>query len=82
MSHVWHKSASKMYLPVLQEREATKVMSLGLPLLQFHPGLVYAALVYVAGHTHHKWHHGVSHPENSGTPPLGLGQPPMTVQAV
>jgi len=65
-----------MYLPVLREREVAKVMSLGLQMLQCHPGLVYAA-----GHTHHQWHRGVSHPENSGTPP-GSGQLPVTIQVV
>jgi len=81
MPHGWHKSAAEMYLPVLQEREAAKVMSLGMRLLQCHHGLVYCALVYVSGHTHHQWHRGVSHPENLGTPP-GSGQPLVTVQAM
>jgi len=67
MPHGWQKSAVKMYLSVLQEREAAKVMSLGLPLLQCHPGMVSAAVVYVSGHTYHQWHCGISHLENSGT---------------
>jgi len=65
-----------MYLLVLQEREAAKVTSLGLPLLQCYPGLVYAT-----SHTHHQWHRGVSHPENPGTP-SGSDQPPVTIQVV
>jgi len=71
MPHGWHKSAVEMYLPVLNEREPDQVTSVGQPLLQCHPGLVYAA-----GHTHHPWHRGVSDPDNSGTP-LASGQPPV-----
>jgi len=83
MSHAWHKSATEIYFPVHRKREAPKVIPLGQPLLQCHPGLVYAAtLVYDPGHTHHQSHHGVPDPDNSGTPPPGSGQPPVTVQAV
>ena len=54
MPNGWHKSAAEIYFLVFQEREAPNVTSLGQPLLQCHPGLVYAAaLVYAAGLTHH-----------------------------
>ena len=54
MPNGWHKSAAEIYFPVLQEREAAKVTSLGQSLLQCHHGLVYDGLVYVIGHTHHQ----------------------------
>ena len=83
MPHAWHKSAAEIYFSVHQEREAPKVIPLGQPLLQCHLGLVYAtALVYDPGHTHHQSHRGVLDPDNSGTPPPGSGQPPVTVQDV
>ncbi|AES87681.1 hypothetical protein MTR_4g032150 [Medicago truncatula] len=80
MPHGWHKSAVEMYLPVLQEREAAKVMPMGQPLLQCRPSPSQAQhhSEYVAGHNHH---HGVPDPDNSGTPP-GSGQPPVTLQDV
>jgi len=55
-----------MYLLVLQEREPDQVTSLGLSLLQCHPGLIQAEHhpEYVGRHTHHQWHRGVSHPDN------------------
>jgi len=82
MPHGWHKSATEIYFPVLQEKEAPKVTLLEQPLLQCHPRLVSAAaLVYDPGHTHHQSHRGVSDPDNSGTLP-GTGQQPVTLQAV
>jgi len=75
--------AAEIYFPVLQKREAPKVTPLGQPLLQCHPGMVYAAaLVYDSGHTHHHSHRGVPNSDNSGTPPPGSGQPHVTVQVV
>jgi len=66
MPHGWHKSAAEMYLPVLQEKEVAQVTSMGLPLLQCHPGPTQAQHrpEYDGRRTHHQWHHGVSHPDN------------------
>jgi len=56
---------------------------MGLSLLQCHPGLIQAQHPpeYDDRHTHHQWHRGASHLDNSGTPPAS-GQPYATVQAV
>ena len=51
MPHDRHKSATEIYFPVHQEREAPKVTLLRQPLQQCHHRLVNAAaMVYDPGH--------------------------------
>jgi len=82
MEHGWHKRTGETYLLVLQAREADQVTSLGLSLLQCHPGLIQVQHPpeYAANHKHHQWHR-VFDPDNSGTP-AASGKPPVTVQDV